>query len=157
MKVQRLYVDTSVFGGCFDDEFEEPSRDFFALVESVRIRILVSPIVLRELAGAPPEVRGVLDSLPLESIVPVEVTPEAIELRDAYLRAGIVAPRYVDDATHVAIATVSRAEAVVSWNFRHLVRIDKIRGYNQVNLASGYGLLSIVSPLEVRITDDDEE
>jgi len=54
---------------------------------------------------------------------------------------------------HIAIATVARADAVVSWNFRHIVRLDKIKAYNQVNLANGYGILTIVSPKEVRFDE----
>ena len=76
------------------------------------------------------------------------------ELAQAYVAAGIVSQRFVDDATHVAAATVARADAIVSWNFRHIVRVDKMRAYNQVNLQAGFGLLSIVSPQEVRFDDD---
>jgi hypothetical protein len=67
--------------------------------------------------------------------------------------AGILDPHSTDDATHVAAATVARADAIVSWNFKHLVRIDKIRAYNQVNLQTGFGMLSIVSPQEVRFDE----
>jgi hypothetical protein len=77
----------------------------------------------------------------------------AIDLRDAYLAAGILDPQWTDDATHVAAATVARADAIVSWNFKHIVRIDKMRAYNQVNLQTGFGLLSIVSPQEVRLDE----
>jgi hypothetical protein len=53
---------------------------------------------------------------------------------------GILDPQSTDDATHVAAATVARADAIVSWNFKHIVRIDKMRAYNQVNLQTGFGL-----------------
>jgi predicted nucleic acid-binding protein len=69
------------------------------------------------------------------------------------MAAGILDPQSKDDATHVAAATVARADAIVSWNFKHLVRIDKMRAYNQVNLQTGFGLLSIVSPQEVRFDE----
>ena len=87
----------------------------------------------------------------------MDLAPEMIELRNAYLAAGIVGPRFADDATHVAVATAARADATVSWNFKHIVRVDKMRAYNQVNLQMGFGLLSIVSPLEVRIDDDEQD
>jgi len=155
MKRLRVYVDTSVFGGCFDGEFAEESRRFFDLVRSGQVVILISQVVVDELVGAPSQVLGLVESLPIESVVRMELTPEIIELRDAYVAAGIVAPRFVDDATHVAVATVARADAIVSWNFKHIVRIDKMRAYNRVNLQAGFGLLSIVSPQEVR-SDEDE-
>lgn len=150
-------MDTSVFGGCFDEEFEAASQAFFALVRSGKVRVLISPIVLDELAEAPAHVRGIPSSLPPESMVILEADRHVIELRDAYVQAGVVIPKSLDDATHVALATAARADAIVSWNFQQIVRIDKIRAYNQVNLMAGYGLLSIVSPLEVRVDDEDED
>ena len=96
-----------------------------------------------------------LESLPAGSIVPVNLSADIIELRDAYLEAGILSRSSIDDATHVAAATAVRADAIVSWNFRHIVRLDKMRAYNTVNLMSGYGPLSIVSPRDVQL--DDEE
>ncbi|MCH7591665.1 MAG: hypothetical protein IH989_02640, partial [Planctomycetes bacterium] len=77
--------------------------------------------------------RELFRSLAEASVVPVELTSDIIELRDGYVAAGIVSRRFVDDATHVAAATVAREDAIVSWNFRHIVRIDKMRAYNQVN------------------------
>jgi hypothetical protein len=53
------------------------------------------------------------------------------------------------DAQHIAIATISRVEVLVSWNFRHIVNLQRIRGYNAVNLRDGYPLLEIRTPQEV--------
>jgi predicted nucleic acid-binding protein len=153
MRALRVYADTSVFGGCFDAEFAPESERFFDLVRAGRVKLLVSEVVVRELADAPGHVRELLTSLPAESVVRVGLTRDVIELRDAYLAAGILDRQSVDDATHVATATVARADAIVSWNFKHIVRIDKMRAYNQVNLQTGFGLLSIVSPQEVRLDE----
>jgi hypothetical protein len=71
------------------------------------------------------------------------------ELRDAYIAARIVGPKWLDDATHVAAASIAGADAVVSWNFRHIVRVDRINAYNRVNERLGYRRLTIVTPLEV--------
>ena len=155
MKPLRVYVDTSVFGGCYDAEFEAESTRFFDLVRAGRVVVMVSPVVLEELREAPTQVRELFQSLPENALLPVDLTPDIIELRNAYIDAGIVSQRFVDDATHVAAATVARADAIVSWNFRHIVRVDKMRAYNQVNLQAGFGLLSIVSPQEVRFDEDD--
>jgi len=116
--------------------------------------VLISQVVVDELRDAPQQVRDLLASLPSEAVARVELRPEVILLRDAYLDAGIVGEQFADDATHVAAATVARADAIASWNFRHIVRLDKMRLYNQVNLQNGFGLLSIVTPLEVRFDDE---
>lgn len=154
MAGSRLYVDTSVFGGPFDPEFAVESRRFFDLVHARLVVVLVSQVVVDEIAGAPGEVQEHFRSLPAASIEPVSVTPEVVALREAYIGDGIVSRKHVDDATHVAAATVARAHAVVSWNFRHLVRLDKMRAYNQTNLRMGFGLISIVSPQEVWIDEE---
>jgi hypothetical protein len=94
-----------------------------------------------------------LRSLPADSVERVLLTRATIDLRDAYMAAGILDPQSADDATHAAAATVAWADAIASWNFKQIVGIDKMRAYNQVNLQSGFGLLSIVSPQKVRLDE----
>lgn len=77
-----------------------------------------------------------------------------LELRNAFLRAKVVGTKSAYDATHVAAATVARADAIVSWNFQHIVRLDKIRMYNGVSLQLGYPPISIVSPQEIRFDEE---
>jgi len=77
------------------------------------------------------------------------VNGEAERLQDLYLAASVVGPASANDAMHVALAVVSRADMIVSWNFKHIVHYDKMRGFNAVNVREGYGQLMILSPLEV--------
>jgi hypothetical protein len=142
----RIYADTSVFGGCFDTEFREHSLSFFDRVRRGDVVLLVSRIVREELELAPPHVRALLEGLPRQFQEPVPVDDDVLTLRNAYLAAGVVGARSLEDATHVAAATAARADAIVSWNFKDIVRLDRIRGYNQINLKLGYGILSIVTP-----------
>ena len=146
MKVLRIYVDTSVVGGCFDKEFQEDSRRLIKAIGDGKFTMLLSAIVYDEIETAPEKVRKLMESIPPRFIEYIEITPEVIALRDAYLAAGIVGKKSLDDATHVACATVARADAIVSWNFRHIVRLEKIRAYNAINLMQGYGVLTIVPP-----------
>jgi len=160
MKKMRLYVDTSVVGGCLDEEFSEHSRRLLQAARDQRVTLLISSVVLDELAGAPAEVVSQLQDVPPAAIENTPVNKEVIGLRNAYLQAGILGPRWEDDATHVAAATVAGADAIVSWNFKHIVRLDKIKAYNQINLLNGYGVLTIVTPKEVvfdELEEDDKE
>lgn len=150
----RTYVDTSVFGGVYDDEFSEASIAFFDRVQEGRFQLLTSALVSAELIGAPQEVQEWYNRF--EPMLELAATnDEAIRLRDAYLAAGVVTPRWTDDALHVALATIYHAELIVSWNFRHLVNYDRIRGYNAVNLLNGYQTIDIRTPREV-LGDEDE-
>ena len=79
----------------------------------------------------------------------VNSSEESNELKQAYLDAGVVGPASRNDAAHIALATIFGAELVLSWNFKHIVRLQKIRLFNAVNVESGYQPLSIRSPREV--------
>ena len=151
----RLYLDTSVFGGCFDTAqgWAEDSRRVVEAAREGIVKICFSATVARELEGAPKPVRELRDSLPPACYEQVPVTPEIRGLSAAYVAAGIIGRTSLDDALHVAAATVSRVDAIVSWNFKHIVRLDRIKGYNQVNLSLGYGILTIVSPKEVQFDE----
>ncbi len=149
------YADTSVFGGVFDDEFREPSKAFIDAITTGRFTLVTSELVRQEIAVAPQAVRRLFDDmLPLADIA--AVTAETIQLQQAYLKAGIVSERFATDALHVALATVSGASMIVSWNFRHIVNFQKIPKYNAVNTLHGYNDIAIYSPLEVIGYEDED-
>ena len=154
MKLLRIYLDTSVIGGCHDAEFSEDSLRVIAGVQQGKATLLISEVVIRELSTAPQPVQDVLAAIPPKSVEIVTISAPVLELRSAYLSAKILGKRWIDDATHVAAATVARADAIVSWNFKHIVRLDKMKAYNQVNLANGYGILTIITPREVNYGND---
>jgi predicted nucleic acid-binding protein len=153
----RAYVDTSVFGGVFDDEFAEASRSFFLRVDKGEITVLVGRTTEAELARAPERVAELLGLIAQSNLERIGTTPEMLALCEAYLQSGVVARKWQGDAMQVATATVSRADVLVSWNFRHIVRFDRMRAFNAVNFAKGYPYLSISSPAEVRYAGQDEE
>lgn len=149
MKTIRAYADTSVFGGCFDEGFEEASQRFFDEVAQSRFRLVVSATTAQELREAPEHVRAVLDVVPTEQLEYHEISEEMVELRDAYLDAGVLGEGSDADALHVAAATVLNCDIVVSWNFKHIVHFEKIRGFNAVNQMKGYKPIAIYSPPEL--------
>lgn len=155
MKAIRIYADTSVFGGVYDEEFQQPSQTFFAQVKSGQFVLVTSAVVQSELAAAPPTVRQFFEEL-LGRAEVTDITVNALELRDAYLQAKIVTPKYADDALHVALATVAGCALIVSWNFQHIVHFQKIPLYNAINTLQGYQPIAIYSPREVIHYEDEE-
>lgn len=151
----RLYLDTSVFGGVHDEEFQADSRRLIEAIHSKKFIVMMSDVVLEEINAAPERVQKVVIDLPSNQQEFVYMTTEVIRLRNEYLERKILTPKSTDDATHVALATVNRADAIVSWNFKHIVRLDKMKQYNQVNFSLGYGILEIVSPKEVLFDEKD--
>jgi len=147
----RVYVDTSVFGGTQDEEFREPSRRFFEQVKAGRYEVIVSQLTLDELVGAPASVQNLIDELSAGRLTRLgaDVLNEASALAQAYLDAGILGPASAADAAHVAAATVAGADLLLSWNFRHIVNLQRIAQFNGVNALNGYPRIEIRSPLEV--------
>jgi hypothetical protein len=148
-KPLRVYADTSVFGGCFDDEFRNESVRFFEEVRLGQFVVVVSNVTLDELELAPDRVRGVLADLPPQQVEIINTSLESDGLRNAYLEAAVVGPASTNDAAHIAVATISNVDLVVSWNFKHIVHFEKIGGYEGVNSLLGYRSPRIYSPREV--------
>lgn len=149
MKKIRIYADTSVFGGCFDDEFESESKALFDDIKHGKFILVISSTTLREIGEAPAYVQEVLTSLPAERLELIEYSEEIAELRDRYVDAGVVGPSSLFDAEHIAAASVAGVDIVVSWNFKHIVHYEKISGYHAVNIVNGYKTVGIYSPKEV--------
>ncbi len=145
----RIYVDTSVIGGCHDDEFREQSMQLFEMFRQGEARMLLSGITLDELADAPPSVRQATSTVPPEHAELLATSREAEELADAYISAGAMGGANLNDALHIALATLAKADVLVSWNFRHMVNWRRIRVCNKVNRENGYSAIDIRTPEEI--------
>ena len=146
---RRIYTDTSVIGGCLDEEFSIYSTQLFDRFRTGLDTLVLSDLTLAELEGAPPKVREILRAVPLDILEEVTFDVEAFELAQSYLAAGVIGSPHLVDARHIATATTKRVDVLVSWNFKHIVNLDRIHGYNSVNLRLGYAILEIRSPQEV--------
>lgn len=154
--IPRIYLDTSVFGGAFDDEFSPASLRLFDAIRSGAFQIVTSDVVRKEIEDAPKAVRDLFREM-LRAAEVAAITEDALRLRDAYQTAGILSPRWADDALHVAMATIAGCAMIVSWNFKHIVHFEKIPLYNAVNTLQGFGSIQIYSPLEVAGNGSQEE
>jgi len=114
MKQQRLYFDTSVFGGVFDEEFQEASKQLFERVFNGYILCVYSEITESELLNAPKQVRDFFKSLPPESLEKIEITDELLTLATNYLDEKVVGQTSFDDCLHIAAATVNKVDILVS-------------------------------------------
>lgn len=138
-----------MIGGCFDPEFKLWSE---ALVEDFRegrYTAVMSDVTATEVAPAPGFVKSLhqeLLGLPVEL---VRVDEDAVSLVQRYIERSVLGQRFLNDMLHIALATIAEVDVLVSWNFRHMVRLDKIRLFNAVNLEQGYKPLTICSPREV--------
>jgi len=145
----RIYIDTSVIGGCFDKEFKEWSEKLFDNFRRGKSIAVISDITLDELSFARTEIRNLLDTLPNESKEYVLNDGQSENLADHYIKEGAVTKNSHEDALHIAIATINKVDVLVSWNFKHIVNLTRIRKYNAVNLMNGYQMIEIRNPREI--------
>lgn len=149
MKKQRVYVDTSVIGGCFDNEFAAWSNGLFLDFANDIFQPVISDVVAAEVVDAPDFVQTKFAELLTFEPLVVGLAEEAIELADTYQSRQILTPKFYNDGLHIALATIANVDVLVSWNFKHVVHFNKIRLFNAANLEKGYRRLQIFSPREV--------
>lgn len=148
MKPLRVYIDTSVVGGCLDPEFRAASMQLFQRFRDGSMVMVTSDLLKTELARAPGPVRALVDDVSLTREY-VLVSPDAESLAIRYIEKGVIGGARHADALHVACATVRCLDLLASWDFRDIVNPVRVRGYNAVNASEGYRPLVIKSPEEV--------
>ncbi len=146
---QRIYIDTSIVGGYFDEEFKEDTIKLFERLENNEIIFVVSDLLDLELLNAPRHVRELLLNYSADKFERIELTQEAIILADTYIKEKVVGKTSIADCRHIALATINKVDVLASWNFRHIVNLDRIKGYNSVNLRLGYMMIEIRSPKDL--------
>ena len=151
----KIYIDTSVVGGYYDKEFKLETRLFFKEVKQGRFQIIYSSVTDDELLEAPKKVRELINELPEKYVTRVELTEEAFVLADTYLLEKVVGKTSREDCFHIALATLHQVDILLSWNFKHNVNYNRIRGYNGVNMKLGYPTIDIRSPKEIIYNEED--
>ena len=146
---QRIYIDTSVVGGFFDEEFKEATIKLFERLENNEIIFVVSDLLDLELINAPQLVKEHLLKYSADKFQRVELTKEAIILADTYIEEKVVGSTSLEDCRHIALATIYKVDVLASWNFKHIVNLQRIKGYNSVNVRLGYSILEIRSPKDL--------
>jgi hypothetical protein len=157
MQIPILYLDTSVVGGYFDDEWKDATQEMFRLADLGLYHLVASVVTATEVMGAPTNVQGHFANIFADPAQLLELSDEAETLAQSYIAAGVVTPKYLDDARHIAIASIHALPIVVSWNFKHLANIKREAGFNAVNLLQGYPQIRILTPLQLLNEPDDNE
>ena len=150
MKKLKIYLDTSVIShlqaGDVPDRMSK-TLEFWSCIEQGEYGVYISDLVVAEIEECPEPKKSFLtekiDEAPLEV---VEISGEMVVLAEKYVSEGVFSSKYMDDATHVAAASVIGCTAIVSWNFKHIVKLKTIIGVNGINRFMGYGEIEIITP-----------
>ncbi len=146
---KRIYIDTSVVGGHFDKEFSADTIPFFEAVRNGQFIIIISDLLEAELLRAPQYIKDFLAAIPAQQIENIRLTQDAADLAGQYILAKVVGQTSRADCQHIAMATLAKVDVLVSWNFKHIVNLDKIRGYNGINFQLGHNMIEIRTPKEI--------
>src|SRR2546426_7067021 len=138
MEPLRIYIDTSVLGGCFDVEFAPWSNGLMRDFRAGRLVPVLSDVTAAEVGAAPEPVRDLHQEILALAGTVLPVTSEVLGLVAKYEAKGILAAKFRADMQHIALATIAEVDVLVSWNFKHIVRLEKIGLFNAVNVESGY-------------------
>lgn len=145
---QRIYIDTSVIGGYFDEEFEYATKRLFDRIIDKDFDVYFSEVNETELSLAPTHIQDLKKLIPLECYKYAELNEEAKQLAETYISEKVLGQASMNDAYHIAISSVNRLDCLVSWNFKHIVNFDKIKLFNSINMKLGYPIIDIRTPLE---------
>jgi hypothetical protein len=149
IKKTRIYIDTSIVGGFFDKEFATATMILFERLKDGNTVFVTSDVLKKELLNAPPHVKILLQQYDDSCFEHVEMTAEAKSLANLYVSEKVVGESCLEDCQHIAIATINKVDVLASWNFKHIVNLNRIKGYNGINMRMGYITLEIRNPKDL--------
>ena len=148
----KLYLDTSVWNLALETERDEYAltRNFLDVHSNSKNNLLlISEVVEAEVNRAydtrRKQLLKLIEKYKSEVLIP---TNEAYNLAKIYISEGLMPASAINDAIHIAIASLNHCDFIVSWNFKHIVKAKTIKGVHVINLREGYSLIEIVSPRE---------
>ena len=153
-KLKRIYIDSSVVYGAPAKEFSEDSKRFWEAFRNGEFVLMVSDVLVDEIKRAPQSVQDRFSALPESKIERVVSTVESDVLAEQYIDENVVGESSIDDCRHIAVATITKADAVASWNFKHM--IHRRAGYNDINEKMGYPRIAIQTPRKFMEASHDE-
>jgi predicted nucleic acid-binding protein len=149
MNLGKVYLDTSVISALFDERTPE-RQQLTKLMWNTLLNydVYISDIVLAEIDA----VSDILKPVFLKTIDDfgvLKLNPEIENLANDYVKQGIFPEKYYDDALHVAIASVNRIGILLSWNFKHLVKVKTRKLVALLNSINNYQPVEIIAPPEL--------
>ena len=151
MKKLKIYLDATIPNYVFNPhtpEKQKYAKILFNEIGKGRFESYISKIVIDEISAAPESKQSQMASI-LKEIPILDVTDECNELAQEYIERGIIPPQYKNDALHIGIATFYNMDALISYNFEHIVKLKTIREVSGINISMGFKIIDLVIPEEV--------
>ena len=124
----KLYLDTSVYGGCFDEGMEA-SLDLIDWINlNDHVRVYYSDIIVSEINRAHPSIKDRLNGAlgNIKNSFFIKKNEESDFLALEYIAMGVLSNKSMADAQHIAVASLNQIDYILSWNFKHMVDREKL-------------------------------
>ena len=156
----KIYLETTILNFYYADDAPDKRADTIRLFQEImqeKYEAYTSYAVIDEINEASEQLRQKLLSLIVEYKIPVlnEEGSDVDKLADLYVFEGVIPLKYRDDAVHIAMATITGMDIILSWNFKHIVKRKTILMVNLINTREGFKNIDVYSPSEV-VENDDE-
>lgn len=158
----RVYLDTSIIS--YLDQQDMPdkmkeTKSMWEILKSNKFQVIISDLVLREIDECNEEKKQILLSYLNEIDYEIcTIDSEVDELANIIIEEGILRPKSLDDATHIAVAILSNANMILSWNFKHLVNYNTINGIRQICFKKNLNrIIDIYSPYVLLENEENKE
>ena len=145
MEKQKIYIDTSVIGGCLN-YFNYYSDMLIDKFKDELFIPVVSKTVKDEIDDAPQLVKTKYNEILDCNAIYLDITKEVDDLVLEYVNKKVVTKKYENDCYHIALATVNKIDILVSWNFKHIVNEQRVLLFNFVNKSLNYDEIIIKDP-----------
>ena len=150
MRVQKIYLDTSVVSYLNQPDMPDKMNDTLALWEEIKAgeyKAVISEITTRKLMNCAEPKRSIMaDYLNEADFEVLTINDEIKELAQEIINRGILTPKSLDDCTHIAVAIINNCDIIVSWNFKHLVNVRTINGVLAITVSNHYKQIDIYTP-----------
>ena len=150
MKKIKIYLETSAISNLYQLNKPKEMADMKALWELLKqgeYDVVISQTVIKELSDTKDVKKrellfDYLDQIDLDT---AEISEEMLKVAQLVIQQGILTENNYNDCEHIAYALITNCDCIVSYNFRHLVKIRTITGVQRLANIHGYGNINIVS------------
>lgn len=151
----KVYIETSVISYLA----ARPSRDILVAANQQvtqewwqdrreKFDLYVSQLVEQEIGSGDAEAVTKRQQA-LQGCTFLDITSEAVDLAGKLIEQHAIPKQAAEDALHIAVATVSGMDYLLTWNFKHIANATLRANVELVCRLNGYEPPVICSPMEL--------
>ena len=150
MRKSKIYIETSVISHLYAPDVPDKMAETLQLWNEIKsgiYNIYISDVVIAEVERNSEDKRNCLTRYLSEiEYTNISINEEIRKYADELIRLGILSGKHISDCLHIGAAVVYDCDMLLSWNFRHMVKVKTINGIKSVSSLFGYKEMGIYPP-----------